>query len=119
VHYPAYLVDGVPKVKPFMIFKGTGKHISLREWLRYNQCVGVKFQEKVWCDEFCMKHWVHNHRKNNVSGKLLDHHKAQKTPSVLTLLKDECNAITVLIPSGYTSFVQPLDVVLMVLSNGQ
>ena len=41
---------------------------------------------------------------------LLDHHKAQKTPSVLTLLKDECNIITVFDPLGCTSLVQPLDV---------
>jgi len=99
VHCPANLVsDGVPRVKPF---KGTGKRISLRERLRYDQRVGVKFQEKAWCDESCMKHWVRNHWKNNVSGKmvlLLDPHKAQKTPSVLTLLKDECNIITVLVP---------------------
>ena len=42
---------------------------------------------------------------------LLDHHKAQKTLSVLSLLEDECNTITVLVPPGCTSLVQPLDVV--------
>ena len=42
---------------------------------------------------------------------LFDHHKAQKTPPVLFLLKGECNTITVLVPSGCTSLVQPLDVV--------
>jgi len=96
----ALFADGVPRVKPFVIFKGTGKRISLRERLKYNRHIGVKFQEKAWCDESCMKHWVHNHWKNNFSGKmmlLLDHHKAQKTPSVL-MLKDEYNTITVLVP---------------------
>jgi len=111
--------DGVPRVKPFLIFKGTGKRISLRKRLKYDRHVVVKFQEKAWCDESCMKHRVCNHWKSNVSGKmmlLLDCHKAQKT---LTLLKDECNTITVLVPPGCTSLVQPLDVVLMVLSNGR
>ena len=42
---------------------------------------------------------------------LLDQHKAQKTPSVLTMLNDVCNTVTVLIPPGCTSLVQPLDVV--------
>ena len=103
--------DGASRVKPFAIFKGTGKRTSFRDRLKYDGRVGVKFQEKAWCNESCMKHWVRNHWKNNVSGKmmlLLDHYKAQKTPSVLTLLKDECNTITVLFS---TSLVQPLDVV--------
>ena len=60
--------DGVPRVEPFVIFKGTGKRISLREQLKYDRRVGVKFQEKAWCDEPCMKHWVRNHWKNNVNG---------------------------------------------------
>jgi len=42
---------------------------------------------------------------------LPDHHKVQRTPLVLTMLKDECNAITVLVPPGCTSLVQPLGVV--------
>ena len=42
---------------------------------------------------------------------LLDHHKTQKTLSVLTMLENECNTITVLVPPGCTSLVQPLDVV--------
>ena len=41
---------------------------------------------------------------------LLDNYKAQKTPSVLTMLNDECSTITVGIPPGCTSLVQPLDV---------
>jgi len=49
--------NAVPRVKPFVIFKGTGKRISLREQLKYDRHVGVKFQEKARCDEPCMKHW--------------------------------------------------------------
>ena len=29
-------VDGVPRVKPFVIFRGTGKRISFREQLKYD-----------------------------------------------------------------------------------
>jgi len=36
----------------------------------------------------------------------IDHYKAQKTPSVLTMLKDECNTITVFVPPDRTSLVQ-------------
>ena len=39
--------DNVPRVKPFVIYKGTGKCILLSERLKYNRCVGVKFQEKT------------------------------------------------------------------------
>ena len=68
----------------------------------------------VWCDKLCMAHWVHNYWKPHTEGKmmlLLDHHKAQKMSSVLTMLYDECSTITVLVPLECTSLVQPLDVV--------
>ena len=61
-----------------------------------------------------MTDWVCNFWKPNVCGQMLltlDQHKAQKTPSVLSKLNDECNTATVLIPAGCTSLVQPLDVV--------
>ena len=61
--------DGVPRVKPLVIFRGTGKRISLRERFKYDQRVGIRFQPKAWCDEPCMKHWVRNHWKHNVKGK--------------------------------------------------
>lgn len=41
----------------------------------------------------------------------LDQHKAQKTPSVLTMLNNACSTITVLVPPGCTSLVQPLDII--------
>ena len=106
--------ESVPRVKPLVIFRGTGKRITLRERLKYDRRVGVRFQEKVWCDEKVMTDWVRNFWKPNVHGEMLltlDQHKAQKTPSVISKLKDECNTTTVLIPPGCTSLVQPLDVV--------
>ena len=42
---------------------------------------------------------------------VLDQYKVQKTLSVQTMLKDECNTITVLVLPGCISLVQPLNVV--------
>lgn len=47
--------DGEPRVKPFIIFKGTGKRISLRERVQYDNRVHVNFQPNAWCDESMME----------------------------------------------------------------
>ncbi len=36
---------------PLLIFKGTGKRISLLERTKYDRRVTVQFQPKAWCDE--------------------------------------------------------------------
>ena len=76
--------NGVPRVKPLVIFRGTGKRITLRERLSDDRCVGVTFQENAWCDEPYMAYWIRNYWKPHAEGTvmlLLDQHKAQKTPS--------------------------------------
>ena len=106
--------DGISHVKPMVIFRGTGKRITLTERLKYDRRVGVRFQENAWRDEPCMVNWIRNYWKPCVEGKmmvLLDDYKAQKTLSVLTMLNDECNTITIGIPPGCICLVQPLDVV--------
>ena len=105
--------DGIPRVKPLVIFRGTGKRITFQEKLKYDKRVSVCFQENAWCDKSVMIQWVRHHWKPRVEGPtmlLLDQHKAQKTPSIESLLSSECNT-AVLIPPGCTSLVQPLDVV--------
>ena len=46
--------DGVPRVKPLIIFKGTGQRIPLLELAHYDPRVQVVFQAKAWCDEKVM-----------------------------------------------------------------
>ena len=50
--------DGEPRVKPLLIFRETGKRITLAEKVRYDRRVSVIFQPKAWCDEGVMHHWV-------------------------------------------------------------
>ena len=106
--------DGILRVKPLVIFRGTGKRITFQEKLKYDKRVSVCFQENAWCDEAVMIRWVKHQWKPRVEGPTilcLDQHKAQKTLSIEDLLSSECNTTAVLIPPGCTSLVQPLDVV--------
>ena len=104
--------DGKPRVKPLLIFRGTGKRISLRERLQYDKRVTVHFQPNAWCDEEAMEQWVKTSWKPFVDDEILlvlDMHKAQKTDRVKNLLK-ECGTTPIFVPAGCTSIVQPLDV---------
>ena len=76
--------NGVPLVKPLVMFRCTGKRITFIK-LRYDRQAVVCFQENVWCDEPTMIYWVRQHWKSHVEGPALlclDQHKAQKTPSI-------------------------------------
>ena len=46
--------DGEPRIKPLLIFKGTGQRIPDREKRQYDPRVVVKFQENAWCNEQMM-----------------------------------------------------------------
>ena len=43
--------DGVPRVKPLLIFRGKGLGIPQAETRVYDHRAVVKFQVNVWCDE--------------------------------------------------------------------
>ena len=58
--------DGLPCVKPLVIFRGTVKQITVLEKLRYDKCVSVYFQINTWCDEQIMTQWVRCHWKPHV-----------------------------------------------------
>lgn len=104
--------DGVPRVKPLLLFKEQGKRISLREQLQYNKHVTVSFQANAWYDEVVMEHWVRNCWKRCIKEDtllVLDVHKDQKTDHIKGLLL-QCKITPVIVPPGCTSIVQPLDV---------
>ena len=50
--------DGIPRVRPTIIFRREGKHIKASEKGSWDKRVKVYFQNKVWCDEQLMKGWA-------------------------------------------------------------
>ena len=109
--------DGEPRIKPLLIFKGTGQRIPDREKRQYDPRVVVKFQENAWCNEEMMVFWLRNMwKKPNMFGQprdrllIYDAHRAQTTERVKTILTQECKTTLGLVPPGATSKVQPLDV---------
>ena len=104
--------DGKTRIKPLLIFRGTGKRIPLTEQLKYDKRVTVQFQPNAWCDEEAMERWIRTSWKPYVKEEILlvlDLHKAQKTDRIKHLLR-ECHTTPVFVPAGCTSIVQPLDV---------
>ena len=66
--------DGEPRIKPLLIFKGTGQRIPGREKRQYDPRVVVKFQEKAWCNEEMMVFWLRNMwKKPNMFGQPREH----------------------------------------------
>ena len=112
--------DGEPRVKPLLIFKGTGQRIPVKETRQYDSRVVVKFQENAWCDEEIMVFWLRY--MWNAQNKFLaerksqllvyDVHTAQTTEKVKRILDQECHTTLALVPPGATSKVQTLDVML-------
>ncbi|KAF3924499.1 hypothetical protein ABW20_dc0105467 [Dactylellina cionopaga] len=114
--------DGVPRIKPLIVFKGQGTRLLPAEKNKYDKRVSVVFQENAWVDEVVTKHWLVNLWKpaafdpingfrNNKESRLLvfDAHRAQKTEAIRNLLHD-LQTIAAIVPPGCTSLVQPLDV---------
>ena len=103
--------DGKSRIKPLLIFRGTGKRIPLTEQLKYDKHVTVQFQPNAWCDEEAMERWIRTSWKPYVKEEILlvlDLHKAQKTDRIKQLLR-ECHTTPVFVPAGCTSIVQPLE----------
>ena len=96
-------------MKPFIIFRGKGKRISMKERLEYDKRVIVRFQENAWCDE---EHWAKNCWKPMVREPMLvlDLHRAQKTDRIQEVLAKDCDTTPVFVPAGLTNILQPLDV---------
>ena len=111
--------DGIPRVLPTIIFKGTGKRIPKTETDQYDNRVWVMWQSNAWCDENIMKEWISTEWNNpftnpptaGSSGKLLvaDVHHAQQTNDVKAALRRRSTKLSN-VPPGCTSRVQVLDV---------
>ena len=52
------LADGVPCVRPLVIFRGKGLRITCKEQEAWDRRVQVTFQPKAWCYESMMKKWI-------------------------------------------------------------
>ena len=88
--------EGIPRMKPLVIFCGKGLRMSKQEKTQWDKRVCVSFQPNAWCDQQVMKDWIQNDCNNvfcnpatpGSSGKLLlaDIHRAQQTPEVKTML---------------------------------
>ena len=50
--------DGVPSVRPLVIFRGKGLRITREEQEAWDRIVQVAFQPKAWCDKSRMKKWI-------------------------------------------------------------
>ena len=112
--------DGVPRIKPLLIFRGKGIRIKKTEKDKWDKRVSVCFQKDAWCDEQVMKDWVIKEWNNYFTnpptpgshGKLLviDTHRGQQTECIKDLL-NKCKTTVVYVPGGTTAYIQPLDVV--------
>lgn len=52
--------DCVKRIKPLVIFRGTGQRIPFSEKVKYDSRVVVQFQQNAWCDEQVMLFWINN-----------------------------------------------------------
>jgi transposase-like protein len=108
------------KLPPFLIFRGKNDragHIK-RELLRkdgYPEEMEYGVQERAWMDESLMLEWIEKVWKplaklnNKVKYMILDECRSHLTAAVRKAFAD-CNTEVDLIPGGYTSKLQPLDV---------
>lgn len=99
--------DGIRRVKPLIVFRGTGQKISLAEKNKWDRRVAHDFQQNAWVDEKVFLRWLRFQWKLplfqvNSPPRLLvmDAHKAQKTETVKKYLRQDCNTIMALIPPG-------------------
>ena len=58
--------DGVPRVRPLVIFRGKGLRITRKEQEAWERRVQVAFQPKAWCDESMMKNGYRNNGETSL-----------------------------------------------------
>jgi transposase-like protein len=107
------------KLSPFVIFKGKNcrsgyikREIDGRDGYPDGMEFGV--QDRAWMDEALMLEWIEKVWKpsiscNKISYLILDECRSHLTAAVRKAFAD-CNTEVDLIPGGYTSRLQPMDV---------
>ena len=109
--------DGIPRVKPIVVFRGKDLRITPTEKALWDSRVHVVFQDNACVNEDIFLWWIEHAWKLSCmsifdkSQKLLvlDVHQAQKTELVKATFKN-CRTSMAMVPPGCTSLVQPLDV---------
>ena len=112
--------DGIPRIRPLLIFRGQGLRFKNSEKRAMGQKITVQFQKNAWSDEGVMVTWIQNNCGSYFSnpptpgsnGKLLiaDIYRGQETPKVKKYLRRSKTQL-VNIPGGLAGYVQVLDVV--------
>jgi DDE superfamily endonuclease len=107
------------KLLPFIIFKGANTrtgHIlkEIEKGEGYPEDIRYGVQAKAWMDETLMLEWVEKVWKPEVEGKgvtylILDECRTHLTIAVRNAFT-KCRTEVELIPGGYTSKLQPMDV---------
>ena len=114
--------DGIPRIKPAIIFPGKGQLRDRNERSKYDKGITVYFQKKAWADEEFVIKWlkeqwrpaaydpIHDFQKSQEPRMLvLDVLRSQKTEQVKITFK-RLNTLPIMVPSSCTSLIQPLDV---------
>jgi hypothetical protein len=107
------------KLDPFLIFSGSKKGPirvkELKELIGYPDGIKYTTQNKAWMDEETMLEWIEAVWKPFTKERLglflliLDEAKAHMTAKVVQAIS-KCRTILEIIPGGYTSKLQVLDV---------
>ena len=104
--------DGVPRVPPMIIFRGTGQRLGA-ERAKYHDGVLVEFNPTAYMNDQLFERYIQEHLIPVLGGHptlfALDLMGSHKTPAILDLLHSN-NITPSLIPGGCTGLVQPLDV---------
>lgn len=90
-------LDGIPHIRPLLIFHGQGLPIKSRRKEQWDKKVTFHFQNNAWCDEVRMVTWIQkdwgsyfsNRSMPGSDGKLLiaDIHLGQQRPKVKNYLR--------------------------------
>jgi DDE superfamily endonuclease len=105
--------DGIPRISPKLIFHGKpNRLIRSKESHLYHPGVTVEFNDTAYNNGDLFDKWINEELAISLIGDgllIMDYTAFYKTESALLKLWGHC-ILPALIPRGYTSLLQPLDV---------